>query len=224
MNYTKFLCLVPQAFFETVTMILITVLFSTILGYFLGLYLYFVDKQLYKQHFGSKVLTWIIDCVRSFPFSIFIIALLPLSKILLGSSFGMKAAFIPMIFAGSCYFARLCQQAFHNLSKEMLDAAILMGFSYKDLSLRLILKETLPQSIQNISMLANAALSYSAMAGLVGGGGLGKLALDYGYYRFNIPILVSTIVLILALGRTCQFLGEFFFKKLMIERGLYAKS
>lgn len=223
MNYTKFLCLVPQAFLDTLIMMAITVAFSCLIGFFLGIYLYYVDKGLFKKNILSHALAVLIDSIRSFPFSIFIIALLPVSKFFLGSSFGMKAAFLPMIFAGSCYFARLCQGVFHTLSKEMLDAAILMGFTYKDLALRLILRETLPQLVQNIALLANAALSYSAVAGLVGGGGLGKLALDYGYYRFNTEILFSTVFLILVIGKACQYLGEYGFKKIMLKRGLHAK-
>jgi D-methionine transport system permease protein len=224
MIQTKFLSLIPIALFQTLTMIGVTVFFSVFLGFMGGIYLYFVDKKIIKKSFFSKSLGLLIDSIRSFPFSIFIITLLPLSKWILGSSFGIRASFIPMILAGGCYFARLCHQTFHTLPKEMLEAAILMGFSKKDLALKLVLKETLPMTIQNIALLATASLGFSTMAGLVGAGGLGKLAMDYGYYRFNLPILLINIFIILLIGRAIQYFGELGFKKLMIKRGLYAKS
>jgi D-methionine transport system permease protein len=224
MIWSKILSLTLNALYETLTMMSITVAFSACIGFGMGLYLYFVDKGILRKNIFSSFYALIIDSIRSFPFSIFIITLLPLSKFILGSSFGMKAAFIPMILSGSCYFARLCHQAFHGLPKEMLDAAVLMGFDKKDLSLKLILKETLPSTIQNLSMLAASALSFSTMAGLVGAGGLGKLALDYGYYRFNLPILLINIFIILLIGKLIQYMGEYWFKKLMIKRGLYVKS
>jgi len=220
----KCLTLIPQAFGETLLMTSLTTLISAFIGFMLGIYLYFVDQNIFKKNLVSHCLTLVIDSIRAFPFSIFIIALLPLSKFLLGSSFGMKAAFIPMILAASCYGARLFHQTFHTLPKEMLEAALLMGFSHKDLATKLILKETLPMNIQNLCLLANSSLSFSTMAGLIGAGGLGKLALDYGYYRFNLPILLINISLILLIGRALQYLGDYLFTKLMIKRGLYGKS
>lgn len=97
-------------------------------------------------------------------------------------------------------------------------------FQKKDLFKKLIFPETLPLSIQNLALLGNASLSFSTMAGLIGAGGLGKLALDYGYYRFNIPILLINIFIILLIGKIIQLLGEIWFKKLMIKRGLYGKT
>lgn len=128
---SKMLSLIPAAFLETMIMMTVTCFFSAIFGLLIGNYLYLVDKKISKKSWFTRLLGLVIDSIRSFPFSIFIIALLPLSKWLLGSSFGMKAAFLPMIFAGTCYFARLCHQTFHTLPKDMLDVAILMGFSKK---------------------------------------------------------------------------------------------
>jgi len=216
--------LIPLALWQTLSMMGITLFFSLLLGFALGLYLYFIDKKICKKNLLSQGLSLIIDGIRSFPFSILIIALLPISKWILGSSFGLKAALLPMTLAASCYFARLCHQTFHTLPKEILDAATLMGFGKRDLASRLIFKETLPMLIQNAALLANALLGYSAMAGLIGAGGLGKLAIDYGYYRFNLPILLINIFIILLIGKAIQFLGDFWFKKLMIKRGLYGKN
>lgn len=220
----KILALIPKAFCETLFMMFVTCAFAFVIGFALGLYLYFVDQKLLKRSFVYKACTLCIDSIRAFPFAIFVIALLPVSKLIVGSSFGTKAAFLPMILASAAYFARLCHQTFHNLSREMINVCLLMGFSKKDLAIRLIFKETLPQTILNLSLLANAACGFSTMAGLIGAGGLGKLALDYGYYRFNIPILLINIFIILLIGGTIQYVGEFFFKKLMNKRGLYAKS
>jgi D-methionine transport system permease protein len=221
---SKIVALIPKAFCETLFMMGVTCFCAFVIGFLVGLYLYFVDQKILKKTFLFKVSTLCVDSIRAFPFAIFIIALLPVSKFLLGSSFGIKAAFLPMILASSAYFARLCHQTFHNVSSDMIHVCVLMGFSKKDLALRLIFKETLPYTILNLSLLANAACGFSTMAGLIGAGGLGKLALDYGYYRFNISILLINIFIILLIGASIQYLGEFFFKKLMKKRGLYAKS
>lgn len=220
----KILSLIPKAFCETLFMIILTSLLAFVIGFMTGLYLYFVDQKILKKSFFSKLCTLCVDSIRSFPFAIFIIAVLPLSKLIVGSSFGTKAAFLPMILASSAYFARLCHQTFHHICHEMINVCLLMGFSKKDLALKLLFKETLPQTILNTSLLANAACGFSTMAGLIGAGGLGKLALDYGYYRFNMPVLLVNVLLILLIGSTIQYLGEFFFKKLMSKRGLYAKN
>jgi len=129
-----------------------------------------------------------------------------------------------MIIASIAYFARLCHQSFIQLPKELLSVSVLLGCNKKQLSFIILLKETLPQIILNISLLCNAVLGFSTIAGLIGAGGVGKLALDYGYYRFNLPILLINILIILLLGKTFQFLGELGFTKLLKKRGLYVED
>lgn len=220
----KILSLIPFALFQTIVMIFLTVICAAPLGYLVGTYLYFCEKNITKKNSLYQITSFLCDSVRSFPFAIFIIALLPLSKALLGSSFGLKGAILPMIITSIAYFARLCHQSFLQLPKELMSVAILLGCNKKDLSSLILYKETLPHLILNLSLLSNAVLGLSTIAGLIGAGGIGKLALDYGYYRFNLPILLINILIILLLGKTLQSLGEWGFKKLMKKRGLYVEN
>jgi len=224
MIFYKILSLIPFALFQTLAMICLTLLFAAPLGYLVSIYLYFCEKGLYKKALLYRATSFCTDSIRSFPFAIFIIALLPLSKFLIGSSFGLKGAILPMIIASIAYFARLCHQSFIQLPKELLSVSVLLGCNKKQLSFIILLKETLPQIILNISLLCNAVLGFSTIAGLIGAGGVGKLALDYGYYRFNLPILLINILIILLLGKTFQFLGELGFTKLLKKRGLYVED
>jgi D-methionine transport system permease protein len=220
----KILSLIPFALFQTLVMIFLTLIFAAPLGYLIGVYLYFCEKNVLKKGFCYNIASFLCDSIRSFPFAIFIIALLPLSKALLGSSFGLKGAILPMIIASLAYFARLCHQSFLQLPKDLISVAGLLGCDKKQLTYLILFKETLPHLILNLSLLCNAILGLSTIAGLIGAGGVGKLALDYGYYRFNLPILLINILIILLLGKAFQTLGEIGFKKLMIKRGLYVEN
>jgi D-methionine transport system permease protein len=208
--------LLPKALGETLYMVGASAFFSALLGLPIGLALFSGSKN----SLGHKILSFVVNVGRSFPFAILMIALIPFTKWLIGTSLGTTAAIIPLSIAAAPFFARLVESALKELDSQMLEAVSLMGASFWQLTKKVLIPEALPSLTRGFTLTVINLISYSSMAGLIGGGGLGQVALQYGYQRFNTFILSLAVVLLFLLVESSQRAGNSLIKRILRKRGL----
>ena len=154
------------------------------------------------------MLNWIVNTVRSFPFIILLVALVPFTRIVAGTSIGPLAAAVPLSVAAIPYFARLVDQCIREVPRGVIEAAHAMGASELQIVWRVLVRESRSGLVLALTVLAVSFLSYSAVAGVVGGGGIGDLAIRYGYYRFQTDVMLLTVALLVVLVQIIQFVGN----------------
>ena len=208
----KIILLLPElwtALGQTLTMLGIGLSAAVLLGGPLGVVLFLVaDGQSLQNKPASLLLGWIVNTVRSFPFIILLVALVPLTRVIAGTSIGPLAAAVPLSFAAIPYFARMVEQALRDVPRGVVEAAHAMGASELQIVLRVLLVEARSGLVLALTVLSISFLSYSAVAGVVGGGGIGDLAIRYGYYRFETDIMIATVAVLIAIVQTIQFTGN----------------
>lgn len=154
------------------------------------------------------VLSWLVNTLRSFPFIILLVALVPVTRILVGSSIGPVAASVPLAVASIPYFARLVEQTLREVPRGVIEAAHAMGANELQIVSRVLLVEARSGLVLALTVLTISFLSYSAVAGVVGGGGIGDLAIRYGYYRFQADVMILTVAILVVLVQIIQFAGN----------------
>ncbi|KQV86272.1 methionine ABC transporter ATP-binding protein [Massilia sp. Root351] len=208
----KIITLLPElwtALGQTLTMLGIGLSAAVVIGGPLGVLLFLVaDGQSLQNRPASLLLGWFVNTVRSFPFIILLVALVPLTRIIAGTSIGPLAAAVPLSFAAIPYFARMVEQALREVPRGVLEAAHAMGASELQIVLRVLLVEARSGLVLALTVLSISFLSYSAVAGVVGGGGIGDLAIRYGYYRFETDIMIATVAVLILIVQTIQFTGN----------------
>ncbi|NHZ96700.1 methionine ABC transporter permease [Massilia sp. CCM 8734] len=193
---------------QTMTMLAIGLTAAVVLGGPLGVVLFLVaDGQSMQNRPLALVLGWIVNAVRSFPFIILLVALVPFTRLIAGTSIGPLAAAVPLSFAAIPYFARLVEQNLRDVPRGVIEAAHAMGASEFQIVTRVLLVEARSGLVLALTVLSISFLSYSAVAGVVGGGGIGDLAIRYGYYRFETDIMLITVAILVVLVQTIQFTG-----------------
>jgi D-methionine transport system permease protein len=209
--FENLITLLPElgvALGQTLTMLAIGLTAAVLLGGPLGIMLFLVaDGQSLQHRPLALVLGWLVNTVRSFPFIILLVALVPLTRIIAGTSIGPLAASVPLSFAAIPYFARLVEQNLRDVPRGVIEAAHAMGASEFQIVTRVLLVEARAGLVLALTVLAISFLSYSAVAGVVGGGGIGDLAIRYGYYRFETDIMIVTVAILVALVQLIQFTG-----------------
>jgi D-methionine transport system permease protein len=196
-----------QATGETLYMVLISTLLAALLGLPLGTLL-FSSKQIKPQANLYKLLSSTINFSRSIPFIILLVALIPFTRFLIGTSIGTTAAIVPLTLGATPFFARLVDNIYQNLSKGLIETGKAMGATTFQMIRYILFPEAFPALIQAITVTAIVLVNYSAMAGAVGGGGLGDLAIRYGYQRFNVSIMLATVAILVILVQLIQALGD----------------
>jgi D-methionine transport system permease protein len=197
--------------------------FALILGLPLGIILFLTKKGQLKQHLTlHKCLGVIVNIGRSFPFAILMVALIPFTRWLIGTSLGTTASIVPLSITAAPYIARQVENCLSGVGKEILEATIVMGSTTWQIITKVLLIEPLPMLIQSLTLTIINLIGYSAMAGLVGGGGLGTVAIQYGYQRFNGTIMFLTVVLLILLVEVIQTVGNRLTHKLLKKRGKIA--
>lgn len=156
---------------------------------------------------SGRALGWLVNTIRSFPFIILMVALVPFTRAIAGTSIGPLAAAVPLSFAAIPYFARLVEQQLHEVPRGVIEAAEAMGATRLQIVTRVLLVEARSGLVLALTVLAISFLSYSAVAGVVGGGGIGDLAIRYGYYRFETDVMVITVAILVAIVQLIQFGG-----------------
>ncbi|HEY4831395.1 MAG TPA: methionine ABC transporter permease [Waddliaceae bacterium] len=219
-NLLLALRIIPTEFLNTLYMVALSTLFAFLIGLPLGIILTLTDKGgLKESRFLNQVLGSVVNIGRSIPFAILIIAIFPLTRLIVGTSIGTTASIVPLTIAAAFFMARVIEGALKEIDPPVIEAAVVMGSTTPQIVQKVFLPEALPTIINGVTLTAINLIGYSAMAGLVGGGGLGKVAIQYGYQRFNGFLMVITLVLLLALVECVQWLGGVLSKAVLHKRG-----
>lgn len=212
--------LLPIQLWNTIYMVVVSAFFAVLIGLPLGVILTITDKGHIKENLTVyRVLETIVNIGRSFPFAILMIALIPFTRWLVGTSLGTTASIVPLTIAAAPFVARLVESSLKEVDRNILEAVIVMGSSTWEIIWKVLLPEAWPSIIAAITLTVINLIGYSAMAGLVGGGGLGQVAIQYGYNRFNTFIMVTTVILLILLVQVVQWLGGYIAQSVLKKRG-----
>lgn len=192
-------------------MVFVALLFATIIGLPVGVILF---------QTGNRLLGAIVNIIRSFPFAILLIALIPFTRVIVGTSLGTTASIVPLAVAAAPYLARVVETSLQGVDPNLIEAARVMGSTKMQVIRKVLLPEALPNLISNFTVATVNLIGYSAMAGLVGGGGLGTVAIAYGYQRFNGPLMFATVVLLIVIVQGIQWIGGLWQRSLLTKRGV----
>jgi len=189
-----------QAVVDTLYMLSVSVFFSTVIGIPMGIVLYLTDKGMLLQNkVIYSILSFIVNVLRSAPFIILLIVMMPLTEALVGTSLGVRGVIPPLIVGAFPFFTRLVENSLKNLDVGVIHMAESCGATNWQIVWYILLPEILPNIIASVTVTAIALVSYTAMAGTVGGGGLGDLAIRYGYQRFQPNVMFVTVVLLIVM-------------------------
>lgn len=192
---------------ETLFMVLTSTLFSVALGLPLGTLL-FTSAAIKPHRLLYRTLSTLMNIGRSIPFIILLVALIPVTRIIVGTSIGMFAATVPLTIGAIPFFARLVENVYQSLPFGLIETSHSMGATTLQTIRFVLIPEALPALINAITVTAITLINYSAMAGTVGGGGLGDLAIRYGYQRFDLMVMLSTVVILVIMVQLFQMLGH----------------
>jgi len=200
---------------QTLTMLLVAIPLAVLLGTPLGVLLYTIGpnglKHKPKLH---RVLDGLVNLLRSFPFLILLIAIIPVTRFIVGTTIGTAAVIVPLTLNAIPYFARFVEQNLSQLGGGVVEAARSMGASRSQIVRDVLIVEAKPGLVSSITIMTVGFISYSAMAGLVGGGGIGDFAIRYGYYRYETPLMITAIVLMILLVTIVQLGGSYIARRL----------
>ena len=201
---------IQTAFFQTLTMIGISLAVALIVGLPLGILLFITDRGLFLENRPvNSVIGFIVNIVRSIPFIILLVALIPLTKLITGTTIGPIAASVSLSVAAIPFFARLVENSLREIDKGVIEAAIAVGATPWMIIKDVLLPEAKASIIQGITLTIISLVAYSAMAGVVGGGGIGDLAIRFGYYRYDNTIMIVTVVILIVLVQLIQQAGDY---------------
>jgi D-methionine transport system permease protein len=200
---------IGQATIDTLAMLGGSLVLTIALGLPLGVILFLTGKgQMLANRAANAVLSLLVNILRSVPFVILLIVMIPLTVALVGTSLGVAGAIPPLVVGAAPFFARLVETALREVDKGVIEASFAMGAKRRQVVLGALLPEALPGLVAAATVTAVALVSYTAMAGVVGAGGLGDLAIRFGYQRFQTDVMVVTVVLMLVLVQVLQMIGD----------------
>lgn len=206
---------IQVAFYQTLVMIGISLGVALVVGLPLGILLFITDRGLFWENRPvNSVIGFIVNIVRSIPFIILLVALIPLTQLITGTTIGPVAASVSLSVAAIPFFARIVETALRDIDKGVIEAAIAVGATPWMIIKDVLLPEAKASIIQGITLTVISLIAYSAMAGVVGGGGIGDLAIRFGYYRYDNTIMIVTVVILIVLVQLIQQAGDFTAKKL----------
>lgn len=206
--------LLYKATLETLYMSLVSTILAFIIGLCLAVILILTKKGGLAQNIAIyRTLDIIVNTLRSFPFIILMIVLFPLTKLIIGTSIGTSAAIVPLTIGSAPFIARLIEAAMLEVDKGVIEAAMSFGASRFQIIFKVQLREALPAIINALTLTLIMIIGFSAMAGTVGGGGLGDVAVRYGYQRFKPDVMIYTVIILILLVQIIQSLGDFAYKK-----------
>lgn len=200
---------------KTIIMVFFSTVFSVILGFILAIIsITTAPKGLKPNRVVYKILDTIINILRGFPFLILMVAIMPITKLLVGKSIGTTAAIVPLTIAAAPFVARVIESALKEVDPGVIEAAKSFGASNTQIIFKVMLKEAVPAITSGLTLTVISIIGYSAMAGTVGAGGLGDLAVRYGYQRYQTDIMIVTVVILIIIVQALQTLGNYLYKKL----------
>lgn len=200
---------IGDAAFETFTMLGGSLLFTLLLGLPLGILLFLTSRrQLLEQPLVYGLLSLVVNVLRSVPFIILLIVMIPFTVFITGTSLGVAGAIPPLVVGASPFFARLVETALREVDRGIIEASQSMGANTRQIIFGALLPEALPGILAAVTVTAITLVSYAAMSGVIGGGGLGDLAIRFGYQRFQTDVMVVTVALLLILVQALQMIGD----------------
>lgn len=208
-DWNEVLQLLLNATGETLYMVLLAGLFTLLIGLPLGVLL-FISRAggLFPLPRLNRALGAVINLGRSLPFVVMLIALIPLTRLIVGTTLGSTAAVVPITIGAFPFFARIVETALDDVDKGRIEAIVAMGGDIRHVIFKVLLPEALPALVAGVTLTLVMLIGFSSMAGVIGGGGLGDLAIRYGYQRFNNQIIVVTVVVLVVLVQGVQSLGD----------------
>lgn len=200
---------------DTLYMVLVSTLFAVVIGFIPAVIMVITDERGLKPNLAvNRILDLIINLLRSFPFIILMIAIFPFTKLIVGTTIGRNAAIVPLTVGAAPFAARVIESALKEVDPGIIEAAKSFGASTFQIIFKVMLKEALPSMILGITLTVISVIGYSAMAGTIGAGGLGDIAVRYGYQRFKTDIMIYTVIILIIIVQILQSLGNFAYKKL----------
>jgi D-methionine transport system permease protein len=210
-----FLDILLPGLWDTLFMVLISTLFAVVIGFIPAIVLVITDDKGLKPNKAiNRVLDFLINLLRSFPFIILMIAIFPLTKLIVGTTIGRQAAIVPLTIAAAPFAARIIESALKEVDPGIVEAAKSFGASTWQIIFKVMIKEALPSIVLGITLTVISVIGYSAMAGTIGAGGLGDIAVRYGYQRFKTDIMIYTVIILIVVVQIMQGLGNFAYRKL----------
>ena len=193
---------------DTLYMTLVSTFFGYVIGLPLGIVLTVTDREgICPNRILYRVLDVIVNVLRSIPFLILLILVIPLTRLIVGKSYGSSATIVPLTIAAAPFISRMVESSLKEVDKGVVEAAQSMGAGIMTIIWKVLLPEARTSLLLGVTIVTGTILGYSAMAGTVGGGGLGDMAIRYGYYRYQTDIMLITIVILVVLVQVLQFLG-----------------
>ena len=207
--------LLIKSFWETGYMVVASTVLASLIGIPLGIILTVTrNGHILPNAVINSVLGVIVNATRSTPFIILMVAIIPLTRMLVGSSIGTTAAIVPLTISAAPFIARVIESSLLEIDHGVIEAAQSMGASPMQIIYKVLLPESLHSIVLGITLAVIALIGYSAMSGVLGGGGLGDLAIRYGYQRFQPDVMIVTVVILILMVQLIQFIGDTLSKKL----------
>ena len=199
----------PLALWETVYVTVVATAFAILLGLPLGVLLVAGEKNgvLPLPRFSMRLLGGFINLLRSVPFLILMIVVFPLTRLIVGTAVGTTASIVPLVIAAFPFVARLAESSLREVNPNLIEAAQSMGATPMQIIVKVMIPESVPSLISNATIAITTILGYSAMSGIIGGGGLGKIAINYGYYRYKYLFMLFAVILLIVLVQIFQCVG-----------------
>lgn len=216
----KYLTVIGTATWQTLVMVLFSTVFSMILGFPLGILLCTSDPAsgLKPRKALNQVLSIIINILRAIPFVILVILLFPFTRVIVHTAIGTKASIVPLTIAAAPFVARVIESSLKEVEPGVIQAARSMGSTNKQIIFKVLIPEAMPSIINGVTLTIINLIGYSAMAGTVGGGGLGDVAIRYGYQRYRVEYMLGAVAIILILVEVIQVIGTKLSNKMQAKR------
>ncbi|RDU97048.1 methionine ABC transporter permease [Trinickia dinghuensis] len=204
-----------QSFWETLIMVGISGSIGAVVGLPLGVLLFLTDRGGVLQSVGAnRVMGFTVNAVRSTPFIILLVAVIPMTRLIVGTSIGTAAAVVPLTIACAPFFARLVETALREVDRGLIETAEALGATTRQIVLKVLLPEALPGIVAGLTITFVSLVGYSAMAGAIGGGGLGDLGIRYGYQRFLPGVMVAVVAILIVFVQLVQSFGDWLVRRL----------
>jgi len=204
---------------QTILMVIVSCFFAVVFGLPLGILLFVTRRyQILSSPYLNKMLGGIVNIIRSIPFIILMVAIIPFTRLIVGTSIGTIAAIVPLAVAAIPFVARLVESALMEVPVGLIEAAEAMGATPWQIIKKVLVPESMPGLVRGITLTLVTLVGYSAMAGAVGGGGLGDIAIQYGYQRFQVYVMLATVVILVILVQLLQWGGDLIAKRLSHSR------
>jgi D-methionine transport system permease protein len=200
---------------DTFYMVFVSAFFTIVFGLPLGILLIVTDKNgLAPAVAFNEILGTVVNAARSLPFIIMLVLVIPFTRLIVGTTIGSTAAIVPLALAAIPFFARVSESALREVDHGLVEAALSMGCSTWQIIVKVLIPESLSSLILGIALTIISLIGYSAMAGAIGGGGSGDLAIRYGYQRFKTEIMIATVIILILLVQGIQYIGNTFSKRI----------